>query len=160
MATALGPGDGLQPDAVVGGGAELSHAVGGRRGAQNHLLGGAERTETKLTAVQHTPGTSGVGEGGGLRYPDHTVSGGEGEGVAGDGGLRRLPGEGGAVGLDVGGLQFPRRVHVCKRNTPRDAAGNVGQKGGGRGGRSLPVVNSVKAGLLFRASITAWTPTL
>lgn len=52
----------------------------------------------------------------GSSHPDHAV-GGEGEGVAGDGGLRWFPRQSGAVRLDVDGLQIPRRVHVCKSST-------------------------------------------
>ena len=40
-AAPLGPGDGLQPDGVLCGGAERGHAVGGGSGAQDHLLQGA-----------------------------------------------------------------------------------------------------------------------
>lgn len=113
MVTPLGPGDGLQPDVVLGGASQLNHAVGGRRRAQHHLLGQPQRTKTKLT-IQHTLEISACVCVGGSSHPDHAVGGGEGQGVAGDGGLRRFPRESGAVGLYVDGLQIPRRVHICK----------------------------------------------
>lgn len=62
MMTPLGPGDGLQPDLVLGGASQLSHAVGGRCRAQHHLLGQPKHTKTK-SKIQHRLGIS-VREGG------------------------------------------------------------------------------------------------
>lgn len=66
VVTPLGPGDGLQPDVVLGGASQLSHAVGGCCRAQHHLLGQPKRTKTKLT-IQHTLGLSACVCVGGLR---------------------------------------------------------------------------------------------
>lgn len=49
VATALGPGDGLQPDAVLGGGSQLGHGVGGRCWTQHHLLGRPKRTKNRVS---------------------------------------------------------------------------------------------------------------
>lgn len=48
VATPLGSCDRLQPDAVLCGASELSHAVGGRRGAQHHFLNPCKHRRTRL----------------------------------------------------------------------------------------------------------------
>lgn len=66
-----------------------------------------------------------------LTYPDYGVSRGKAQHVTGDGGLRRFPGQSGALDLDVGGRQVTRRVHVCRGRVRLNAAvsGAAGVKG-------------------------------
>lgn len=61
MVTPLGPGDGLQPDAVLRGASQLSHAIRRCCRAQHHLLGQHRQT------VNENPTQGGSLRVGGLR---------------------------------------------------------------------------------------------